>query len=255
MSRRSQSSTIFLIVHLLTYKRIRHKEPHLKWCPGKLHKLRPQRQMTCLKKDQWNFSGKDGVIGQVTIGSKKTTVCVPGNSVITVLEWTNKIPSKISCLVEQAELINRFVATTKVRSVPVILINTTKQNVWIWQPLLAAELFTVDQIEGRINIDRKGDNISISFLPVAPNIIRVQSEQVEVISSHISPPTSSDKPAFGSRPNTKATDYDFEVEIHCVPFKLKMGKDAEMTHAQQSQFINIILRSSLYMMRITDSVI
>ena len=31
-------------------------------------------------------------------------------------------------------------------SVPVILINTSKQNVWVQQPLLAAELFTTDQI-------------------------------------------------------------------------------------------------------------
>ena len=35
---------------------------------------------------------------------------------------------------------------TKARSVPVILINTTKQNVWIQQPLLATELLTADQI-------------------------------------------------------------------------------------------------------------
>ena len=45
---------------------------------------------------------------------------------------------------------NRCVATPKARRVPVILINTTKQNVWICQPLLlATELFTADQIEHR----------------------------------------------------------------------------------------------------------
>ena len=111
--------------------------------------------MTCLKKDQLNFRGKDGAIGQVTIGSKQNPVCVPSNLAITVLGWTNKIPPKTICLVEQAQhhnlplsiVINRCVATTKARSVPVILVNTTKQNVWIQQPLFAMELFKVDQID------------------------------------------------------------------------------------------------------------
>ena len=43
-----------------------------------------QRQMTCLKKDQQNFSRKGGLIGQVTIGSNKNAVCVCRNSAITV---------------------------------------------------------------------------------------------------------------------------------------------------------------------------
>ena len=95
--------------------------------------------MTCLKKDQLNFRRKDGAIGQVTIGSKQNPDCVPGNLAITVPGWINKIPPNTICLVEQAQhhnlplgiVINRCVATTKARSVPVILVNTTKQNVWI----------------------------------------------------------------------------------------------------------------------------
>ena len=207
--------------------------------------------MTCLKKDQQNFRGKDGAIGQVIIGSKQNPACVPGNSEITVLGWTNKIPSKITCLVEQAQhhnlplgiVINRCVATTKARNMPVILINTTKQNVWIWQPLLAAELFTMDQIDKRdhrANMERKGDNINISFSPVTPNTIKAQSEQVEVTPPNITPPTSSDKPSFGPRPNTNAADFDFQAGISCLPFKLNMGTDAKMTCDQQSQFLNLI---------------
>ena len=59
---------------------------------------------------------------------------------------------------------------------PVILVNTTKQNVQIWQPLLAMELFSADQIEEiehRASMERQGDNMHISFSPVAPNSIRV----------------------------------------------------------------------------------
>ena len=107
------------------------------------------------------------------------------------------------------------------------------------ESLLAAELFTTDQIYQtghRASMEMKGDNTDISFLPVAPDIIRVQSEQVT--SSNITPPTSCDKSAFGPRPNTQAADFDFE--INCQPFKLILRKDAEMTCPHQSQFINII---------------
>ena len=134
-------------------------------------------------------------------------------------------------------------ATTKARSVPVILVNTNRQNVWIWQPLLAAELFSTDQIEKiehRANMERRGDNIQISFSPVAPNSIRVRSEQVESVTPHIDPPTYNEKTSFGSRPDTKSANFDFKAEIDCLPFKLNMGTTVEMTCEQQSQFINII---------------
>ena len=203
------------------------------------------------KKDQSKFRRKDGAIGQVTIGSKQNPVCVPSNSAITVLGQTNEVSSKLTCLVEQAQhhnlppgiVINRCVATTKARSVPVILVNTNRQNVWIQQPLLAAELFSADEvakIEHRANMERQGDNIQISFSSVAPDSIRVSSEQVESATPDIEPPTSNEKPSFGPRPDVKSADFDFKAEIDCLPFKLNMGTTVEMTCEQQSQFINII---------------
>ena len=175
----------------------------------------------------------------------------PFNSAITLPGWTNKIPSKTTCLVEQAQhhnlplgiVINRCVATTKARSVPIILVNTIKQNVWIWQPLLAAELFItgqIDEMEHRASKERKEDNINISFSPVAPDSIRVKSEQVESTTFDITPPTSNKKPSFGLRPDEKATDFDFQAEIKCLPFKLNMGTEVHMTREQQGQFINLI---------------
>ena len=140
-------------------------------------------------------------------------------------------------------VINRCVATTKARSVPVILVNTNRQNVWIQQPLLAAELFSADQIvkiEHRANMERQGDNIQISFSPVAPNSIRVRSEQVESATPDIDPPTSNEKPSFGPRPDVKSTNFDFKAEVDHLPFKLNMGTTIEMAYEQQSQFINII---------------
>ena len=98
---------------------------------------------------------------------------------------------------------------------PVILINPTKQNIWLWQPLLAAEMYTAEYhlVEHRADMGIKGDDVNISFLPVVHNTIRVQSEQVETTFTDISPPDSSERPVFGPTPDTQATDFDFEAEV------------------------------------------
>ena len=93
--------------------------------------------MTCIKKDQQNFDDVTRYIGHVTIGPRKNPICIPRNSVITVLGHTTKIHPKAVCLVEQAEhhnlpqgiVVSKCVVKVKSRSMPVILINTTKQNV------------------------------------------------------------------------------------------------------------------------------
>ena len=153
-------------------------------------------------------------------------------------------------LVEQAEhhnlpqeiVVNRCVATVKSRSVPVILINTTKQNVWLWQPLLAAELYTVEYhpVEHRADIEVEGDVANVSFLPVVPNTIRAQVGQVESTSADTSTPNPEEKLVFGPRPDTQAVDFDFEAEVKCLPFKLNLGDEAKLTCVQQSRFIDLI---------------
>ena len=196
----------------------------------------------CKKKDQPNFDDVTRHIRQVTIGSKKNPIYIPGNSVITVLGHTTKVHPKAVCLVEQTEhhnlpqgiVVDRCVATVKSRSVPVILINTTKQNVWLWQPLLAAELYTVEYhpVEHWVDIEVEGDVANVSFLPVVPNTIGVQAEQVESTSADTSTPNPQEKPVFGPRPDTQAADFDFEAEVKCLPFKLNLGDEAKLTHVQ-----------------------
>ena len=115
----------------------------------------PNPDDLCKKKDQQNFDDATGHIRQVTVGSEKNPICIPRNSVITVLGHPTKIHPKAVCLVEQAEhhnlpqgiIVNRCVAKVKSRSVSVILINTNKQNVWLQQPLLSAELYIYDHPE------------------------------------------------------------------------------------------------------------
>ena len=35
-------------------------------------------------------------------------------------------------------------------------------------------------------------------------------------------------------------DFDFQADINCLPFKLNMGTEANMTHDQQGWFNNLI---------------
>ena len=141
--------------------------------------------LNCLKKSQPSFIGKDGLIGQVTIGTKQQPICIPGNSTITIPGCTSKLPSRITCLVEQVEhhnlplgiVINRYMAMPKARLIPVVLINTNRYNVWIRQPLLAAKLFNAecDEIEYRVNMSQDDNNISVGFQPVPPKLINTSS--------------------------------------------------------------------------------
>ena len=169
-----------------------------------------------------SFIRKDGLIGQVIIGTKQQPICIPGNSTITVPGCTNKLPPRITCLVEQAEhhnlplgiVINRCVAIPKARSIPVIIINTNRYNVWIRQPLLAAELFDAecDKIEYRANMNQDGDNILVGFKPVPPQLINTNSCQVEA--GHIQPDSPKiEKPEFGHRLGTNSAEFNFEKEL------------------------------------------
>ena len=80
-------------------------------------------------------------------------------------------------------------------------------------------MYTVEYhpVKHRADMEIKGDDVNISFLPVVPNTIRVQLEQVEATSTDISPPNSSERPIFGPRPELQATDFDFEAEVQCLP--------------------------------------
>ena len=80
----------------------------------------------------------------------------------------------------------------------------------------------------------KGDDVKISFLPVVPDTIRVQVEQVESTPTYVLTPNSNEKPVSGPRPDTQSTDFDFEAEVKCLPFKLHLKEEAKLTCVQQS---------------------
>ena len=197
--------------------------------------LPPENQLTWLKKVQPPFLRKDGLIGQVTMGNRQQPICIPGNSTITILGCANKLPPRIICLVEQVEhhnlllgiVVNWCMAITKARAIPIIIIHTNKYNVWVRQPLLAAELYDAecDQIEYMATMNQEEENIKIEFHPVPFQIIDINNYQVDArpiqtTSSKI------ERAEFGLGPDAGSTSFDFKSEIDQLPFQLNIGKEA-----------------------------
>ena len=80
-------------------------------------------------------------------------------------------------------MVNSCCVTQKAREVPVILINTTDQNILVMQPFLATELFQVE-VEPQwyhTEFDSEGDEIVISFLLVLPHEDQEQVENNAVV--------------------------------------------------------------------------
>ena len=125
--------------------------------------------------------------------------------------------------------------TPKAKSIPVLLINTNRYNVWIRQPLLAAKLFDAqcDEIKYRVNISRDDNNILIGFQPVSPQLTNTSSCLVEAEPIQLDSPEMK-RPEFGPRPNTNSAEFDFEKEQDHLPFQLNIGKEANLTWDQQS---------------------
>ena len=172
----------------------------------------------------------------MTIGTKQQPICIPRNSTITILGCTNKLPPRITCLVEQVEhhnlplgmVINWCMAIPKARSIPVILINTNRYNVWIRQPLLAAKLFNAEcnEMEYRANMNQDGDNILVGFQPVCPQLINTNSCHVEAGSIQLDSPKI-EGPEFGPRLDINSAEFNFEKELDWLPFQLNIGKEAK----------------------------
>ena len=126
-------------------------------------------------------------------------------------------------------MVNWCMAVPKARAKPVIIINTNKYNVWFRQPLLAAKIYDVEckSIEYGVAMDLERENITIRFQPVPPELIDINSCQVEVRPIQ---PTSPEveKPEFSPRPDTDSADFDFKTEIDQWPFQPNIGKEANL---------------------------
>ena len=87
------------------------------------------------------------------VGITHEPICIPANSVKVVQGKTDKIMRRLTCMVESRDVnnlpmgvvVNRTMITPKKsKKVPVVLANTNSYNIWIRQPLLAANVVEVD---------------------------------------------------------------------------------------------------------------
>ena len=87
------------------------------------------------------------------VGITHEPICIPANSVKVVQGKTDKITRFLTCMVESRDVnnlpmgvvVNRTMITPKKsKKVPVMLANTNSYNIWIRQPLLAANVIEVE---------------------------------------------------------------------------------------------------------------
>ena len=174
----------------------------------------------------------EGFMGRVTVGDKHKPICIPANSSLTVQGHTSKLPYHAQCMAEQAECNNlplvivvnhTLVKPSKSRLVPMILINTNSYNVWIRQPLLAAELYDIDyhpwEYETTVNHEEDSNMSKFGFQPVPTaelqaDIMATAQESVEEEKDNDSDKENEDVlPKLHPRPDTSSPDFDFKAEL------------------------------------------
>ena len=98
------------------------------------------------------------------------------------------------------------------------------------QPLLAAKLYNAEcnQLEDRAMMDWEGENIKAKFQPEYPQLIDINSCQVEA--GPILPTSLGiQRLEFGPRLDTDSADFDFINDVDWLPFKLNIEKEANLT--------------------------
>ena len=202
------------------------------------------------KKAQNSTINKDGLLGKVLVGNATQPICVPGNFALTIpgrLGRNTKVPSGTPCLLDTAAInnllqgisVNCCLVRPRGKTVLVILMNQNNHNIWIWQPLLAAEICTVEHLPWDYGVDfqHQGDKIEVAFqpLPLADIMATVKSVHDEPGTK----PSAEPCPTFGPHPNTSAADFDFQQEVERLPFKLHLG-DVHLEKEHQTRFIDLI---------------
>ena len=154
---------------------------------------------------------------------------------------TNNLPMGI--------VVNRAMVTPKKsKEVPIILANTNSYNIWIWQPLLAANTVEVESCpwDYQTILSHDGKDVSVSFCPVPTPEVQ---EEIFSASTSVTPTgemnslnqtkDQGEKPKFGSQPKFNSPHFDFQKELDRPPFPLKLGK-VEMSRTQHIRFLELI---------------
>ena len=176
--------------------------------------------------------GLETVLGQVWVGNTHEAICILANSMKVLKGQTSKISQHLSCMIEARAsnnlpmgiVVNRTMVTpNRSRQVPVALLNTNSYNVWIRQPLLAANIVEVEDCPRDYQpvMSHDGNQIKVSFCPIPSSEV-----QEEILSASISNSTtdtsdttksvkkeSGERSKFGPRPQLNSPNFDFKKEL------------------------------------------
>ena len=207
---------------------------------------------------QEDLSPSDAILGQVWVGSPHQSICIPANSVKVIQGKTSKSAQWLSCMIKARSqnnlpmgvVVNRTTVTpTKSKNVPVTLMNTNSYNVWIKQPLLAANIVEVDHCpwDYHPTMSRDGCEVHISFCPVPTpdvqaDVLSVNATWTEKEAGEMEMTKGEEqgeRPKFGPRPKFNSKNFDFKKELAWLPFPVNIG-EVELLPSQQKCFLELI---------------
>ena len=198
---------------------------------------------------------QESVLGQVWVGNTCQAICIPANFMKVMQGRTNKIIQWLSCVVgaracnnlPRGIMVNRTMVTPhKSKWVPVALMNTNTYNVWICQPLLAADIVEAKDCPWDYQpvMSHDGNDIKISFCPVPSTGVQVEIMVASVTNAE--PGTlekkyeeGGERLKFGSRPNFNNPNFNFKKELSWLPFPINIG-EVGMTESQQKRLLKLI---------------
>ena len=165
------------------------------------------------------------------------------------------------CMVESCDssnlpmgvVVNRTMVTpNKSKYVLVLLMNTNSYNVWIPQPLLAANVVEAEHCpwDYQSFLSCDGNEVKVTFHPTPTPEVQeeILSQSVSQISSVGSKDQSGTKEGgkkskFRPRPNFNDPNFDFHKELKRLPFPLNLG-EVKMSK-EQVRFLELIYNNQV----------
>ena len=96
-----------------------------------------------------------------------------------------------------------------------------------------------NEIDYRATLNWEGDNISVGFQPVPPQLTDINSCHVEAGPIQPDGPEI-ERPEFGPRLDTDSAKFNLKNELDWLPSQLSIRKEAHFMQEQQSHFINLV---------------
>ena len=129
------------------------------------------------------------------------------------------VESRVNNNLPLGVIVNRTIVTlNKSKYMPVILINTNLYNMWIHQPLLAADIVEAEHClwDYQSFLSHDGNEVKVTFHAVPSLEVQEEILSASVNNSTNSSPNAKEqgkKSKFGLRPKFESPSFDFKAEM------------------------------------------